>query len=191
MKNLLHYRTIILSSALIVTVNSSVAVLAQTASDINQGSTPNNQVAFLTPMVDLQRQRDGAMATYQARQFAAAAEQFKTISQSTASNANDLYWLGESYFHINRFNEAAQSFEQSVNLNPRADNVRVRVVESYLACKQPEVAKEKCAAALNLVIDPSARQQLMVLAPYCSNQRPVVHVNRVTSTGKTVGRSER
>jgi TolA-binding protein len=174
-----------------VATNSPLSAVAETASDINQGSKANSQVAFLTPMVDLQRQRDGAMATYQARQFAAAVEQFKTISKSTASNANDLYWLGESYFRINRFNEAAQSFEESVNLNPRADNVRVRVVESYLACKQPDIAKEKCAAALNLVTDASARQQLLVLAPYCSNQRPVVHVNRAPNNGKTVGTVEK
>jgi len=127
----------------------------------------NNQIAYLTPMVDLQHSRDVASSAYQATQFASALQQYEKICQSTAANAKDYYWLGETYFHLNRYSDAAQTFEKTVAIEPRMDSVRVRVVQSYLFNKQPEIAREKCAAAMNIVTDPIVRQQLNALQQSC------------------------
>lgn len=74
---------------------------------------------------------------------------------------------GETYFHLNRYSDAAQTFEKAVAVEPRMDSVRVRIVQAYLFNKQPEIAKEKCAAAINIVTDPLVRQQLTSLQQSC------------------------
>jgi predicted Zn-dependent protease len=127
------------------------------ADNLNSAGT-KTQIAYLTPMVDLQHSRDMASSAYQATQFASALQQYQNICQSTAANAKDYYWLGETYFHLSRYSDAAQTFEKTVAFDPRMDSVRVRVVQSYLFNKQPQIAKEKCAAAINVVTDPIVRQ---------------------------------
>jgi cytochrome c-type biogenesis protein CcmH/NrfG len=155
--------------------NLPASVMAQVSSTGDAGR--NRQVAYLTPMVDLQRSRDIAQAAYQSMQFASALPQYQTLSQSTAANAKDFYWLGETYFHLNRFREAAQAFERAVAMDPRMDSVHILIVQSYLGSNQPQVAASKCSAALNVVSDPIIRQQLSSLAPFCRNQPPSSNVN--------------
>lgn len=128
----------------------------------------NKQVAYLTPSLEVQRVRDSARGTYQSLQFEGALTQYKSLCQSTVANSQDFYWLGESYFHLNRFNDAAQAFEQSVTIDPRAHDSWVRVVEAYLAGKQPQKAKEKCDLALQRVTDEYARKQLTSLQRLCA-----------------------
>jgi hypothetical protein len=110
-------------------------------------------------------------------QFGSALQQYQNICQSTAANAKDYYGLGESYFHLNRFGDAAQSFERAIMIEPRMDPVRVRIVQSYLFGNQPEIAKEKCLAAMNIVTDPFVRQQLNALEQSC-DRRPALQPNK-------------
>jgi predicted Zn-dependent protease len=161
-------------SIVLASINTSAR-----ADNVNRTATSTparTQIAYLTPMVDLQHSRDAASSAYQAMQFASALPQYQNICQSTAANAKDYYWLGETYFHLNRFVEAAQTFEKALTIDPRMDGVRVSVVQSYLQANQPQIAKEKCVAALNIVTDPIARQELSMLEQYC-HPHPITHVN--------------
>jgi len=145
----------------LVITSTNVSVLADNV------ASPKQQIAYLTPMVDLQHPRDAASSAYQALDFASALQQYQQICQSTAANAKDYYWLGESYFHVNRYSDAALSFEKAVAIDPRMDGVRVRIVQAYLFNKQPEIAREKCTAAIAVTADPIARQQLSALEQSC------------------------
>ena len=170
MERVLKSRVPLLVCAML-TSNLPIATLAQNAPSGSAGDAARRkEVAYLTPMVDLQRSRDSAQGTYQAMQFAAALPQYQTLCQSTASNAKDFYWLGQTYFHLNRFADAAQSFERAIAIDPRMDSVRVCLVQSYLGANQPQVAKEKCTAALNAVTDPTVRKDLTALEQYCQNR---------------------
>src|SRR5271170_2346123 len=118
----------------LLTSNYPIATLAQNAPVSGTGDARRREVAYLTPMVDLEHSRNSAQASYQAMQFAAALPQYQNLCQSTASNAKDYYWLGQTYFHLNKFTEAAQVFERTVALDPRMDSARVSIVQSYLGC---------------------------------------------------------
>jgi tetratricopeptide (TPR) repeat protein len=139
----------------------------------------HNQIAYLTPSLATQTLRAQASANYQAMQFQTALEQYKSICQSSSASANDYYWLGESLLHLDRFAEASQALEQAITLNPKADSVRVRLVQSYVACNQPQTAQSKCSEALGLVSDPVVRKQISDLNQFCS-ARPSFHINKVT-----------
>jgi len=158
---------IIANIAYVVVLVASINAPAR--ADNYAAAPTRTQIAYLTPMADLQHSRDDASAAYQSTQFAAALSHYQNICQSTASNAKDYYWLGETYFHLNRYGEAAQSFEKTVAMEPRMDSVQVRIVQAYIFAKQPEVARQKCLAAMSLVTDPIVRQQLNVLEQSCSS----------------------
>jgi len=130
-------------------------------------ASARNQLAYLTPSLSLQSAREVAMAAFQAKHYETALEQFKMISQSAGATLDDLYWIGESYFHLRRFNEAAKSFEEVVDRNPRAESVKIRVVQSYMSSNQSQVAKQKCSEYLVAVSDPGMKQQLSLLSTYC------------------------
>jgi predicted Zn-dependent protease len=133
------------------------------------------QVAYLTPSLPAQSLRESAEAAYQAMNFDVALEQYKMLSQSAVAKADDSYWIGESYFHMNRFPEAVQAFEDTIAKNPRADNVRVRLVQTYISGNQPQVAKQKCTEFLACASDPSAKQQLLSLSRFCDSANHPVH----------------
>jgi len=164
-----------------------IASLAQSAAVGSAGDAARRkEVAYLTPMVDLERSRDSAQATYQAMQFSSALPQYQTLCRSTASNAKDFYWLGQTYLHLNRFGEAAQAFERAIAMEPRSDNVRVCLVQSYIAADQTQVAKQKLGEALNLVTDPTARQQLKALEQLCQG-RALVRTSGSLRAGNRLG----
>jgi tetratricopeptide (TPR) repeat protein len=127
------------------------------------------QVAYLTPSLPTQSLRESAEAAYQAMNFEVALEQYKMLSQSAAAKADDSYWIGESYFHMSRFAEAVQAFEDTIAKNPRADNVRVRLVQTYISSNQLEVAKQKCTEYVAYANDPSIKQQLLYLSGFCNS----------------------
>jgi len=141
----------------LLTMSANVSALAD-----------NQQIAYLTPSVNLQHSRDAASSAYHATNFASALQEYQKICQSTTANAKDYYWLGETYFHLDRYGDAAQSFERAVAIEPRLDAARVRTVQAYLFNKQPEIAREKCTAAMSVVTDPIARQQLNSLEQCCT-----------------------
>jgi tetratricopeptide (TPR) repeat protein len=126
-----------------------------------------NQTQPMQPNLALQQNRVAADAAYHDLHFDVALQRYQQICQSPAHDANDLYWLGESYFHLGYFAQAAQSFEQSLAANPRADSVNVRLVQAYLASKQYQTAKAKIVAALAAVRDAAVREQLIALSRYC------------------------
>jgi cytochrome c-type biogenesis protein CcmH/NrfG len=159
MKLEMKYASAVLMPMIITFICPSLSALAD---------NPNTQIAYLTPMVDMQHSRDVASSAYQSMQFASAVQQYQKVCQSPAANAKDYYWLGESYFHLNKYGDAAQSFERAVAIEPRLDSVKVRVVQSYLFGKQFEVAHEKCLAAMNTATDPLVRQQLNALEQSCN-----------------------
>jgi len=154
----------------LLTSNYPIATLAQNAPVSGTGDARRREVAYLTPMVDLEHSRNSAQASYQAMQFAADLPQYQNLCQSTAANARDFYWLGQTLFHLNRYPEAAQAFEREIAMNPRADEARIPLVQSYLGSNQPQLAKQKCSEALSIVSDPQSRQQLTTLEQFCQNR---------------------
>lgn len=146
-------------SLLLSVTGASLSALSQ--------ETGRSQLAYLTPSIQAGSLRESAEAAYQAMNFEVALEQYRMLSQSAAAKADDSYWIGESYFHLNRFAEAIQAFEETIAKNPRADVVRVRVVQAYMSGKQPQVAKQKCTEFLACATDPTVRQQLAKLSTYC------------------------
>lgn len=129
------------------------------------GSNEARSLAFgaPSPSSDSLRLRDAAQSNYQASQFQTAIGLYRRIVQSPVADANDYYWLGESNFHAHQYAEAAQAFNRAVALNPAADNVRVRLAETYLCAKQPELAKQVCQSAGTVVKDEYSKKQLNAL----------------------------
>jgi tetratricopeptide (TPR) repeat protein len=133
----------------------------------NAVSEARNKLAYLSPSPAIHVSREDANAAYQAMRFEVALEQYKTISQSAGSVPEDLYWVGESYFHLNKFDEATKWFEEAIARSPRADKIRVRIVQAYMSANQPQVAKQKCTEYLASVSDPMAKQDLTTISAHC------------------------
>jgi len=156
-----------LSFCLLLIGNLQAGVIAQGAASGDASDARRRQVAYLTPMVDLQHTRDAAQAAYQSTNFVGALSQYQNLSQSTAANAKDFYWLGESYAHLNRYAEAAQAFDRALLIDPHMDSVQIPLVQAYLGSNNPKIASEKCTSALRTVTDPVVKQQLILLEPFC------------------------
>jgi len=155
-------------SLLLCLTGASLSALSQEAG--------RNQLAYLTPSLQAGSLRESAEAAYQAMNFEVALEQYKMLSQSAAARADDSYWIGESYFHLNRYSDAIQAFEDAIAKNPRADGVRVRLVQAYISGKQTQIAKQKCTEFLASASDPSVRQQLVSLSRFCdAGEQHTVH----------------
>jgi len=175
MKNVLKSRTALTFTLLLIS-NFQAAVMAEDASSGGASDARRRQVAYLTPTVDLQHARDVAQAAYQSTNFNGALSHYQNLSQSTAANAKDFYWLGETYAHLNRYPEAAQAFDRALAMDPRLDTAQIPLVQAYLGANQQQIAAQKCASAIRTVTDPVVRQQLTLLEPYC-HPRPPVHLN--------------
>ncbi len=160
---------LICSSFWLATAICSGNAFGQGTTVPNAVSQAKNQIAYLTPSPSLQYSREAADAAYQAMNYESALEQYKTISQSAGANVDDIYWVGESYFHLRRFDEAAKSFETVIERNPRNEKVRVRVVQTYMSANQPQIAKQKCSEYLVATSDPSVKQQLQYMSKFCDN----------------------
>jgi tetratricopeptide (TPR) repeat protein len=129
------------------------------------------QLAYLTPSVSMANLRNLASDNYKVMNFTAALQQYAQICQYSGASDQDFYWLGESYYHLNKFGEAAIAFDRAVAANPNSDDMRIRQVESYLAAGQNEVAKQKGSEALNLAKDVQARHVLTVLIDRCDKRQ--------------------
>jgi tetratricopeptide (TPR) repeat protein len=159
-----------LISLVLLLSGCSPAALAQSLPDgsaLNRGND-GRELAMLSTSSEITHLRDAAQSNYQALQFQSAANIYRRICQMPSADANDYYWLGESYFHLKQANNAAVVFSQALTLNPQADNIRVRLVEALLLAKQTEQAKQSCASAINTVKDPFTRKQLSTLLRVCS-----------------------
>jgi tetratricopeptide (TPR) repeat protein len=129
------------------------------------------QLAYLTPSITMDRMRDLATEQYKVMNFTAAVQQYNQICQYAGASDKDFYWLGESYYHLNKFGEAATAFDRAVVANPTSDDLRIRQVESYLAAGQNEVARQKCTEALSLAKDSQSRHVLTVLIDRCDKRQ--------------------
>ena len=168
-------------------------VMAQNAAHSTAGTTAGlpsapRQLAFLSPMEDLQVLRQSAADSYRRMQYTDAAGAYKRICQSPTSSNQDLYMLAEALYHCGQNLQSAQYFDQVANRDQHFDAARVRAVSAYIAGKQTSTGRTYCANALHLVGDPYSRSQLKVLYKLVSGsdfQRP--DHNRMTSSGTMAG----
>jgi tetratricopeptide (TPR) repeat protein len=147
----------------------ALPAMAQSASNQNN---EGRQLALSLPAFDLSRMRAIAQASYQALQFQTAADSYRRICQFPGAVGNDYCWLGESYYHLNQYNNAAAAFQQALNLDPAADDTRVRLAQALLGAHQPQQARQICLDSITAVKSEYVRKQLEVLAKVCNNPFP-------------------
>jgi tetratricopeptide (TPR) repeat protein len=133
---------------------------------------PPAQIASAAAASELARLRAAAQDSYQALRFESALQQYNQICQCGGATSNDHYWMGETLFHMRRYADAAKCFQTASELDPNADNARQRQVESYLAAKNKEQAKQWALAALQVVKDSYVRNQISVLLKITTAPNP-------------------
>jgi TolA-binding protein len=116
--------------------------------------------------IRLRHQRTDALATYQSKDFDEAINRWKLIIAKGSNEAYDHYWLGQSYYHLQRYEEAASAFKEAFKLDKKMDQAKVKLVESYLACHNLAEARNACADVLPTVSDPYAKKQLESMSQY-------------------------
>jgi len=123
---------------------------------------------------DLQTERFAAQAMFQSQKFSESASRWKALIKAGANQAYDYYWLAESFYHLEKYTDAANVFEQAVHTDPKVDNFRVRLVEACLASKDQKKAQMACAEALAVVSDPYAKHQLEALSKVANRKASVM-----------------
>jgi TolA-binding protein len=165
--------TIAITSGLLFQAYVCAADALADTVDAQSPTTAPQQIALTTvPNSDLARLRDAAQSNYQARQFATAANFYTRVCQTPGADANDFYWLGETYYHVHQYPSAAESFRQSIRRNPAGDNVRVRLVNALMAASQNDKGIQACTEALTVARDDYARRQLAVLMKVMTTPAP-------------------
>ncbi|MBC7998860.1 MAG: hypothetical protein IAF58_13000 [Leptolyngbya sp.] len=161
------YRTLILLSISAIT-NNYVEVAAQ------QSSNPDGQqIAMVSPgAMDPAYLRQGAQQNYQSMNFTGAADLYRRICQTSVANATDFVWLAESLYRTRQYASAAQSFQEGINKGGTTDSVYIRLVESKLAARDMNGAKESCLKALASVKDDAVKKHLSLLLRICSMPLP-------------------
>lgn len=137
--------------------------------DAQQNSNPDGQqLAMVTPgMMDPAYLRQGAQQSYQSLNFTGAADLYKRICQTSGANASDFVWLAESLYRTRQYASAAQSFQEGINKGGTTDSVYIRLVESKLAARDMNGAKESCLKALASVKDDAVKKHLSLLLKIC------------------------
>jgi tetratricopeptide (TPR) repeat protein len=173
-----------LPSSAVLTLLGLTALTCTAAAPIAQAETAT-AIAYVLPGASaasqLERLRQQAQQAYQSSQFDQSLPIYQRLSSSGNANANDLYWLGESYFQIGQFASAAQAFEDSIKLDASNDLLKVRLAESYLSARQLQQAKAACEKGMNTASDPRVRQQLSVLLKVCLKPMPEVQKGKFAS----------
>jgi TolA-binding protein len=121
--------------------------------------------------VNLKMQRSYALATYQNKNFSEALNRWRLIVDAGSKEAYDLYWLGQSYYHLKMYPEAANAFRQATELDKSMDNAKVKLVESYLASKNLAEARSACNEALSTVTDPYAKKQIETMSKIANHEQ--------------------
>lgn len=172
------------STPAVLTLLGLTALTCTALAPVAQAETAT-AIAYVMPGASaasqLERLRQQAQQAYQASQFDQALPLYQRLSSSGNANANDLYWLGESYFQIGQFASAAQAFEDSIKLNASNDLLKVRLAESYLSSRQLQQAKTACEKGMSTASDPRVRQQLSVLLKVCLKPMPEVQKGKFAS----------
>jgi len=130
------------------------------------------QLASITPTAGggIQILRSEASVLFSCGHYIGAAEVYKRLLQLGSTEATDRYWLGESLYHTNNFQQAVTAFEQAIQSNPKLQQAYVRLTESYLALHQKEKAMQICTTGLNVVTDTYMKEQLSNLMKVSMHQ---------------------
>jgi tetratricopeptide (TPR) repeat protein len=145
---------------------SSTSIDAALADPEQSGGMYRNQIAYAsTPpcTTDLQAARLVATTFFQAEDYRDSMLMYQTICRQPTATAEDFRLLGESHFRQKAYTRAAQCFTRTIQLDPKSDAVRVRLVEAYLAGKDKPHAQQACVSALSAVTDVYSRGQLETL----------------------------
>jgi len=158
-----------ITTILAVLANSaflSAAMAAPSLSEENYiAANPSNQLAYasVTPHPDMQAARVIASTFFAADDYHNSQLMYQSICQRPEATAEDFRGLGESHFRQKSYGRAAQCFNRAIQIDPKADAARLRLVEAYLAAKDRTQAKQACAMALTCVSDSYSRNQLETL----------------------------
>mgnify|MGYP006372611189 FL=1 len=166
--------TLLVGTSLVCTlwVPSALAETATAIAYVLPGASAASQ---------LERLRTEAQQAYQATQFEQSLPLYQRIATSGNATANDLYWLGESYFQTGQFVNAAQAFEDALKLDANNDLLKVRLAESYLSSRQLLQARAACEKGINSSSDQRVRQQLSVLLRVCLKPVPELQKGKFSS----------
>lgn len=152
-----------------------------------QGAPDGAQIAISSPtnsMTALQQARAEAKALFMASQFEQAVNKWTAICRASGGCSYDYYWLGESHYHLEKYAEAAQSFEYALQKGPMTEMLFSRLAETYFALKQYEQVKSTCTNGLNVARDPFVRKQLEVYLKLAGTPMPVPQRNKEQRRGK-------
>jgi len=141
------------------TINPALAAPAQS------DGTYRNQIAYasVTPCPDLQAARLIATTFFESEDYRDSMLLYQSICQQPAATADDFRLLGESHFRQKAYARAAQCFGRAVQMDPKSDQMRVRLVEALLAAKDKHGAQQACSSALTCVSDTYNHGQLETL----------------------------
>lgn len=171
--------------ALVLGAASLGGTVSAPAACAETGVSSGTAIAYVLPgssaVGQLERLRAQAQQAYQATQFDQSLPIYQRISASGNATANDLYWLGESYFQIGQFASAAQAFEDSLKLDGSNDLLKVRVAESYFSSNQMLQARAACERGINTSSDQRVRQQLAILLKVCQKPLPEMQKGKFSS----------
>jgi tetratricopeptide (TPR) repeat protein len=162
------------------------ALLVATTGGVTAGFADNIQAPpqGATEQRSDQDRRTVAHALFQAERFQDAARQWKMLTDAGSNQAYDYYWLGESYFHLGQYVDAAEAFRQAAKLDPKMDNANIRLAESYLANNNFKEALESCSEGLAASTNAYARKQLETLGRVASKKRPAIPPIKATGAGE-------
>jgi len=158
---LLVYAVLVITTSGI-SANRADPLPVQCKTNTIASAVPSDQSFF-------QNRRCEAQTMYRAEKFERAATQLKALIDSGSKQACDYYWLGESYYHMDKYADAAAAFREAVKLDPTMDTAKVRLAEARLATKNLSEAHAACTEALATVSDPYARKQLEVISKVTSS----------------------
>src|SRR6516162_9133014 len=90
--------------------------------------------------VNLSNRRTYASAIFQSKNFSEALNHWRFIVGEGSNEAYDHFWLGQSYYHLKKYPEAAGAFREAARLDKKMDHAKLKLVESYFASRNmPEV----------------------------------------------------
>lgn len=96
-----------------------------------------------------------ALATYRRRNFQEAADQFGALLKSGKAGAltpNCHYWLGESLYGLERYDQAIQHFQEVMDFagSEKKDDAQMMIGNSYLGLGNTVAAKEAFATLIRV-----------------------------------------
>ena len=94
-----------------------------------------------------------AAASFQRMHFEQSRQIWEQICSLPGATATDFYWLGESNYHLGRYQNALTAFEQSLSLDKKSGITQVRLVETYISLGRFQDARQACSNAIVVLDD--------------------------------------